>query len=119
MKLLNICLLLCILLLSQATFAQSTYYIKASMGPKLEQYKVVGNSNVQALQHLDVGAGASVGKLIRPNIYAELSIWKNDYTSKLAITSYNTEGEELTGFTNQLYPTHSSAQLGGMVGYTK
>lgn len=87
------------------------------MGPKFEQYKVIGNANVQPLQHLDVGAGISAGKFFSDDIYLELGLWKNDYSSKFEVKSLNTDGEELKSFSNQLYPTHSTAQASILGGY--
>lgn len=97
--------------------AQSIHYFKVQMGPKLEKYSVQGNSQVQALRHIDVGAGFTVGKRFSKNTYAEISLFKNDYTSKFEVTTQSTSGEELKSFKNVLYPTFTSVQLGVVGGY--
>ena len=42
---------------------------------------------------------------------------KIDYSSRLQITTYNVDSEELKAFDKQLYPTFSSVQMALLIGY--
>ncbi len=114
MRILTSLLLLAIINIS---YAQTIHYFRVQMGPKMENYKVLNNDNVKALSHVDVGAGLLVGKRFTENFYAEAGVFKNDYSAKFEITTKNQDGIELKSFSDQLYPTFSTAQAGIFGGY--
>ena len=108
---------ICLGFAAQFLLAQNVHYFKAHMGPKMDKYEVVGNQNVKALTHLNVGAGVAMGKRFTENIFAEAGIYKNDYSAKFEVTTLDDNGEELKAFSDKLYPTFSTTQLSVLVGY--
>lgn len=114
MRAINVFLFAC---LSFAGFSQNFHYFRVQMGPKSEKFEVTGNDNVIAQNHIDVGAGFMLGKRFNENLYAELGMYKNDYSSKFEVLSLNKDGEELSSFSDKVYPSFSSAQIGLNGGY--
>ena len=106
-----------VVLAQEPTTDAKLHYLRVNLSPKLEQYKASGNENVEALPHLDVGASIYLGNRFTPKIYAEVGLQKIDYSSRLQITTYNVDSEELKAFDKQLYPTFSSVQMALLVGY--
>lgn len=103
-----------LLLTSSLCEAQLLNYFKVQMGPKYDIYNGDGGT---AIPHVNVAAGATLGKLFTENIYAEVGVYKNDYTANIQLTDRDLNEVPYTTNEKILYPTFTSTQLGGLVGY--